>query len=285
MDKEKEIIQIRTRVSRYTSRSYLSPYKYLITYGDRNIKRKIDIPDPAYRDAGLPELLELTNRVLEINDGKLLFDYLASLQVDYDFYMEMDYNFPPIQTARQTARQARRIFTEINRVAAHIANSAESNSVYYNQIQSNVEIKLNSLYDQLIQSIVKNPHSIYSITPRQFEELIAELLVYNGWEVELTPETRDGGYDLFAISKPDELTGVKSSFVIECKRYSIERKVGISTVRQLLHVKDRITASNAMIITSSDFTKGVYDYKAERYDFDAKNFESVINWCNRYKSL
>jgi HJR/Mrr/RecB family endonuclease len=280
MDKEKEIIQIRTRVSRYTSRSYLSPYKYLVTYGDRNIKRKIDIPDPAYRDEGLPELLELTNKVLEINDGKLLFDYLASLQVDYDVYMEMDYNFP----LTQTARQARRILTEINRVATHIGNGAESNSVYYNQVQSNAEIKLNSLYNRLIRSIVKNPHSIYSISPRQFEELIAELLVNNGWEVELTPETRDGGYDLFAISKPDELTGVKSSFVIECKRYSIERKVGISTVRQLLHVKDRITASNAMIITSSDFTKGVYDYKAERYDFDTKNFESVINWCNKYKS-
>ena len=62
------------------------------------------------------------------------------------------------------------------------------------------------------------------LLPRQFEELICEILAGFGWEVQLTPATRDGGYDMFAISQ-DLVAGVQTSWIIECKKYSAEKKV------------------------------------------------------------
>lgn len=52
------------------------------------------------------------------------------------------------------------------------------------------------------------------IDRRQFEELIAELFVGFGYEVELTRRTRDGGKDIVAIKRRE----VNTKYLIECKR-------------------------------------------------------------------
>src|SRR5258708_40197380 len=56
---------------------------------------------------------------------------------------------------------------------------------------------------------------LISLTPRQFEELIAEIWSRFGYEVELTARTRDGGRDIIAIRR-----SVEASYrhLIECKR-------------------------------------------------------------------
>jgi restriction system protein len=103
-----------------------------------------------------------------------------------------------------------------------------------------------------------------------------------GWDVELTPETRDGGYDILAVSKSVDGSGLRASYIIECKKYRPDRRVGIAVARQLLHVKSERGASHAIIATTSDFTSGVYDFAAQRLDFDPKNAGAVIEWCKMY---
>jgi restriction system protein len=49
--------------------------------------------------------------------------------------------------------------------------------------------------------------------------------------VELTKTTRDGGYDVLAIGANPMNLDLR--IVIECKRYSADRPVGISVVREL----------------------------------------------------
>lgn len=83
--------------------------------------------------------------------------------------------------------------------------------------------------DELIENLKKRPEAILRVHYRQFEELVAKLLEGLGWRVDLTPKTKDGGYDLFAISR-DDLVGVETSWIIECKNYAQERKVGVEIV-------------------------------------------------------
>jgi len=66
---------------------------------------------------------------------------------------------------------------------------------------------------ELINYLKKHPKALYKIKPRQFEELIAEILASYGWQIQLTPPVKDGGYDIFAISK-DIVSGVKTSWII-----------------------------------------------------------------------
>lgn len=134
---------------------------------------------------------------------------------------------------------------------------------------------------RLIEYVRASPRELYNIRPRQFEEIIAEILASYGWDVELTPPTKDGGYDLFAISR--DISGVKTSWIVECKKYKPENKVGVEVVRSLFGVKHDLRVANAMIATTSHFTRGVKDFKESHYDLDLRDYEGILDWINDYR--
>ncbi len=131
---------------------------------------------------------------------------------------------------------------------------------------------------ELIQYLAKHPKAMYEIKPRQFEELIDEILASYGWQVHLTKATRDGGYDLFAISK--DPAGVETSWMIECKKY---RKVGIDVARALYGVKTDLKVASMMLATTSYFSRDLHAYKASRYDLELRDYEGILEWLNEYR--
>ncbi|MEO0480638.1 MAG: restriction endonuclease [Planctomycetota bacterium] len=132
-----------------------------------------------------------------------------------------------------------------------------------------------------MEHLKRHPEQMYQLRPRLFEELVGEVLASYGWEVHITPARRDGGYDLFCVSKDD--AGVRTSWIIECKRYREDRPVGVEVARALYGVKGDLRVANAMLATTSRFTKGVHDFKASRHDFDLKDYEGILEWINHYK--
>ncbi|UYQ92136.1 pentapeptide repeat-containing protein [Chitinophaga horti] len=134
---------------------------------------------------------------------------------------------------------------------------------------------------ELLMHLKKHPHDIHHLHWRGFEELVAELLASFGWSVELTSATKDNGYDIFGIYKDD--SGIRHSWIIECKKYNPDRKVGIEVVRSLYGVKTDLRVGNALLATTSSFTEGVDNFKASRYDLDTKNLNGIIEWVNSYK--
>ena len=74
------------------------------------------------------------------------------------------------------------------------------------------------------------------LSPREFEELVTELLSSFGWQIKLSPPTRDGGFDILGITA--DASGLEASWIVECKRYAENRKVGVDLVRQLYGAKE-----------------------------------------------
>ena len=140
---------------------------------------------------------------------------------------------------------------------------------------------IREISDSLIQEIKRRPETLYDVSPRKFEQLIAHILDSFGWQVMLTPPTKDGGHDIFAIST--DLSGERCSWIIEAKRFAKHNKVGIEVVRQLLFVKGEIRAGMAMLATTSYFTKGVYDLETARWDLSLRDFGGVLDWINGYR--
>lgn len=103
-----------------------------------------------------------------------------------------------------------------------------------------------------ISKTLQNREEIYNLSSREFEELVAELFSQQGFEVELTPGTRDGGCDVVATKS---LNGLPFMLLIECKKYAKENPVGVSLVRSLLGVQSDRKANKAVLITTSNFTK------------------------------
>jgi hypothetical protein len=105
------------------------------------------------------------------------------------------------------------------------------------------------LIREVSSHLAKHFSDIYKISPRRFEQVVAEIYGVMGWRVELTQATRDGGIDLVCLSNGDSLC------IVECKRYATERKVSIEKVDRLLGVAFRVNAQSAHLITTSSFTR------------------------------
>jgi hypothetical protein len=111
------------------------------------------------------------------------------------------------------------------------------------------EIKLTE--KDLIRLVKGKPESIFKLTTREFEEMVAELYRRNGYEVVLTKETRDGGKDFIISNK--SLLGNQLIYG-ECKRHRPENPVSISILRELHSTIITDNATGGILVTSSYFS-------------------------------
>ena len=142
------------------------------------------------------------------------------------------------------------------------------------------EVIINNV-KKIIFEIYLNNEKLYRISPREFEKVIAELLYNNGFEVELTKQTRDGGYDIMALKRIDNLSPVK--YLVECKRYNPMRKVGVEIIRSFKEVIQTEQANKGLIVTTSYFSSDAIKKQQETpYLLDYKDKDDLMDWVKEY---
>jgi len=114
--------------------------------------------------------------------------------------------------------------------------------------------------DELLHLIKADPAVIYSLGSRKFEEIVAEILTRQGYHVDLTPASKDGGFDMYAARK-DNLG--EFLYLVECKKYAPGHKVGVEIVRALHGVVQQKRATAGLVATTSFFTKGAKEFRQE----------------------
>lgn len=110
--------------------------------------------------------------------------------------------------------------------------------------------------NELISLLARKPSYLHALSPRAFEELIAEIFSRQGFEVHLTKQTRDGGKDIIALYNT---LGIQTKYIIECKRYR-EKPVGIELVQRLAGVRHALSANKAILATTSRFTSPAIEW-------------------------
>jgi hypothetical protein len=150
------------------------------------------------------------------------------------------------------------------------------------KIITTVRPTIMSATDKLIDKLRMQPESIYDLSPRQFEELLANLLSDMGWEVELTKATRDGGKDILAYLDTD--LG-KMLCLVEAKKYRKDRKIGVDLVRTLYGTLCDHQANSAMLITTSSFSPDAKAFqKRHEYQLRLRAFGDIALWIKNYKN-
>ncbi len=135
--------------------------------------------------------------------------------------------------------------------------------------------------DELIMKLKRAPGDLFKITPRQFEEVIADLLTDMGMDVELTPATRDGGKDILAYMKTE--IG-KFLCLVEAKQYDKRRPVGVSLVRSLFGTLVDHQATSGMLVTTSRFAGPAKEFQERhKYQLSLKDYGDVVSWILQYK--
>jgi CheY-like chemotaxis protein len=134
---------------------------------------------------------------------------------------------------------------------------------------------------ELLAYVRKHPDHMHNVTPRQFEEIIGELLRDMGYDVTVTPQTRDGGRDLLAVLH----TPIgKMLTIVECKKYKPERKIGVDLVERFMWIVDqKDRASVGLFASTSSFSK-----EAQRLALTHKSrlqladFDRLKEWIGQY---
>ncbi|MBI3235368.1 MAG: restriction endonuclease [Bacteroidetes bacterium] len=135
--------------------------------------------------------------------------------------------------------------------------------------------------------LLRNNKSLYDLSWRKFEELTADIFRQNKWEIILTQKSRDGGADVILLQNG------KKFGIIECKKYSNTRKVGIKTIRELIGASIDFEVKNAFLFTTSGFTSIANDKKSDYFNkgfnlnlVDATDFFEYLNIYNKkYPSI
>lgn len=135
--------------------------------------------------------------------------------------------------------------------------------------------------ERLIRQLAKTPDLMHQMSPRLFEKLIAELLIDQGCEVELTPPQKDGGRDIVAFFS--SVFG-RLSMIVQCKRYKRSRPVSVHILREFLFtVREHDRVNLGLIATSSYVTRDALQL-CSHYNqiIKTRDFDGLTEWLRRY---
>ena len=128
----------------------------------------------------------------------------------------------------------------------------------------------------LLEHLRAHPGDLHVLDPRKFEELVAQILGGRGYDITLTPPSKDGGFDMFAARKDDLGSFL---YLVECKRYTPPQKVGVSVVRALHGVVQQRQANAGIVITSSFFTKGAREFQQNvPHQMQLRDYLALQKW-------
>lgn len=101
----------------------------------------------------------------------------------------------------------------------------------------------------LLNYLRSRKESIYDLLdPRQFEEFVATLLRENGWQVELTQQTHDGGKDVVAWRDGDSRP---ETIYVEAKRHRHDNPVSISQIKEFTATLGGDNLERGFLVTTS----------------------------------
>lgn len=125
--------------------------------------------------------------------------------------------------------------------------------------------------------LLKKGRLLSELNWRDFEKLIAILLEKEGWNIQLTRGSKDGGIDVIATIENPEIGLIKSLW--QAKKYGIKNKVQIHAVRELSAIIDSQKATKGIIVTTSHLTKGAIDWiRQDQYRLDFKDKSDIERW-------
>jgi HJR/Mrr/RecB family endonuclease len=132
---------------------------------------------------------------------------------------------------------------------------------------------------RIMQRILNEPALLDDLHPRALETLVCKLCEGFGAKAQVTPATRDGGFDVSAVFR---LGDSDFRILIEAKRWKQERKVGLATVDRMLGVRHRLNPDKVCIVTTSTFSNVAKSVVAQlQTEIDLVDRGGLLDWIHR----
>lgn len=134
--------------------------------------------------------------------------------------------------------------------------------------------QVRSVTVEIINWLATHPEKMHQLTPFQFEELVAELLARRGYEVELSPGSRE--FDIRAAKKDGVGTFL---YLVECKKWQSSKRVPVNIVRELYGTVSKNGATAGMVATTSTFTRDAHELQEQiKWKMSLRDFFDIKTW-------
>jgi restriction system protein len=155
-----------------------------------------------------------------------------------------------------------------------------------------VERSLRSDYSQIIKAITdlskhlakiiaNKPSELANMEWRDIERMLASIFEGLGFDVELTPPSKDGGKDIileFSVS------GVNQSYLVEVKHWRSKQKVGHGYISHFVDVVANEKRQGGLYLATYGYSHDAFEAltEIERSRIFAGNEEKVISLCRTF---
>lgn len=132
----------------------------------------------------------------------------------------------------------------------------------------------------LIERVQQRLVGLDDLSWRELEVVIARMLETDGYNVELMRGSKDGGVDVIAVKD----LGIAGMFkaIWQAKRNRVDRKIGLSLVRELADTRLEHDATKAFIVTTSYLTRGALDrVERDRHVLGKVDRDDLDLWIDR----
>jgi hypothetical protein len=133
--------------------------------------------------------------------------------------------------------------------------------------------------ENVIAECTTHPKSVLRLTSRQFELLVARLFEAQGYNVEVTSATGDGGADVLCM-KNDH--GVKFRVAVEVKRYDPTHPIGVELVRSFVGANSQFLANKLVYVSTSGYTRGALSFAhlpSVAHLLELKSLPDIVEWA------
>jgi restriction system protein len=130
--------------------------------------------------------------------------------------------------------------------------------------------------------IARDPTALEAIEWRALEEIIAETFSGIGFQVTLTPGSKDGGKDVILECR---VSGRQASYIVEVKHWRSGGRVGSGVVRDFLNVIAREHRDGGLFLSTSGYCENAFEQLSQldrqRLRFGEK--EKILTVCRKYE--
>lgn len=100
--------------------------------------------------------------------------------------------------------------------------------------------------------MLMDSRAAYTMKSDEFEDVVANIFSKNGFDVQVTQRSHDGGKDIIATY---DMGGIPCVLYIECKKYDKRRPVGVKIVREVFGTLTADRVNKAVIVSTSSFSR------------------------------
>lgn len=141
-------------------------------------------------------------------------------------------------------------------------------------------VQLSPTYLLIAKELISKGKHLSELNWRDFENLIGYLLEKDGWQVEVTQGSKDGGIDLIAIKNDINIGSIKT--IWQAKKYGIKNLVRLNEVRELYASREESKASKAIIVTTNRLSRDAINWiRKDEYRFGYMQHKEVEDWIKK----